>query len=110
MVKPVSISGRPEKENFIPTYKIAHITGAGVDVVVFPVNGSFPLRPKEEQDSLIKTFQAKSKAAGFKGNVVVVWDAPDGKINFRAPLNQHEYFKNIGHDFINANLNKTISW
>jgi len=94
----------------MPTYKIAHIIGKGVDVVVFPVAGSFGLRSHEEQIALIKVFQAKSKAAGFNGNVVVVWDGEGGKVNFRAPPNQHEYFQNVTSAFIDAHLNKTISW
>ena len=94
----------------MPTYKIAHIKGQGVDVVIFSVNGSFGVHTEAEQNSLIKLFQTKAKAAGFSGNVAVVWDGPDGKIKFRAPLNQHAFFNNVTSEFIEANLNKSISW
>ena len=99
-----------QEEDFMPTYKIAHITGQGVNVVIFSVKGSFGVQTNEEQSSMIKIFQAKSKAAGFNGNVAVVWDGPDGKINFRAPLNQHAFFNKVTSEFIEANLNKSISW
>ncbi|HTA76377.1 MAG TPA: hypothetical protein VK791_04405 [bacterium] len=98
------------KGGFIPTYKIVHFVAQGIDVVIFPVTGSFVYKTKEDQDATIRLFQAKSKAAGFKGNVAVVWDGEGGKMNFIAPPNQKAFFENVTSTFIEANLNKSISW
>jgi hypothetical protein len=68
------------------------------------------VRTKEEQDSMIKIFQIKAAAAGLKGNVAVVWDGVGGKMNYRAPANQYEFFEKVTSDFIEKSLNKTISW
>jgi len=94
----------------MPTYKIAHISSKHFDMVVFPVVGSFGSQTPDEQTGLIEIFQAKSKASGFKGNVVVVWDGEGEKVYFRAPPHQQEYFQNVTSAFIDAHLNKTISW
>jgi hypothetical protein len=94
----------------VPTYKIAHITERNINVIIFPVNGSFGVRTPAEQDSMINIFRAKAKAAGLQGNVVVVWDGEGGKVNFKAPPNQYDFFQNVTSEFIDANLNKTISW
>ena len=94
----------------MPTYKIAHLTGQGLNVIIFPVNNSFGLRTQQEQDTMIKLFQTKAKAAGLSGNVVPIWDGEGGKISYKAPLNQKAFFDNITHEIINSNLNKSISW
>ena len=94
----------------MPTFKIAHINVQGVDLVIVLVDGSFGMKSQQEQDSIMTGLQAKSVSAGLRGNVVPVWDSGGGKINFRAPLNQHAFFKSITPQYIAANFNKELSW
>ena len=93
----------------MPRYDLAHIREQGVDLIIIPLNSSFGSRSQAEQQEILAELQLRANAAGLNGTVVPVWDS-FGRMAFIAPTNWHAFFKSINLQFVNANINRYISW
>lgn len=83
-------------------YDVAHIREQGQDMIIVLVSHE----PTEVQQSQL---QRCATAAGLAGTVVPVWTDPFGHLHFRAPVLWHGFFESLSPEFINANINRTLT-
>ncbi len=94
----------------MPNYKVAHVMVQGVSIIIVPVAPPFLLQERSEQDAVVAELQKRATAGGIQGNVVPVWDMGGGRMGFRAPMNQHPFFKQINLEFVKSKINKELYW
>ena len=94
----------------MPTFNIASLNVQGTDVVVIIVDRFFEKRPPKEQAEILAEFQKRAVAAGFKGEVVPLWDGGAGSIHYMVPKNLVSFFSGIDQKWIADNFNKKLSW
>ncbi|MER9392204.1 MULTISPECIES: hypothetical protein [unclassified Mesorhizobium] len=92
------------------TLKIAHIREQGQDMIIAPLDSSFDHKTSSQQQAAIAEIQLAAGGAGLKGTVVPVWIASAGKMKFIAPDPWHPFFQGINMKWVQANLNKTLTW
>lgn len=93
----------------MPTFNIAHLREQGDDVVIIPLEDSFDYRSDQDRHNARLEFQARSANAGLRGDVVLVWNS-GGRMKFIAPPNWLSFFQGASMDWVQANVNKTLSW
>lgn len=93
----------------MPSFKVAHLNHQGTDLIIVPLESSFGLKSNQDKQSVIADLQLHANAAGLKGTVVPVW-AMGARMEFIAPPSWHPYFKSISLAYVQANLNREISW
>ena len=74
-------------------FDVAHLRVQGVDVVIVFLSQAFDHESEREQDAAAAALQACSEQAGLAGNVVLAWRDALGRFKFRAPPNQHPFFR-----------------
>jgi hypothetical protein len=94
----------------MPTFNIANVNALGTDVVIVIVDNFFEKRPSQEQAEILGEFQKRALAAGFKGEVVPIWDGGGGSIRFMVPKKLVPFFSEINQRWIADNFNKKLSW
>jgi hypothetical protein len=89
-------------------YEVAHIRVQGVDLVIVPLKSEYGRKSASEQDSIRRSLQAYSRAAGLRGTVVPVWESPSGGMRFLAPRSYHPFFQSINLSYVAMNINKVL--
>ena len=90
--------------------QIAHLNIQNVNVIVTFLNEQFDHKTEGEQDAVHEELQMRASNAGLAGNVVLVWTDAFGRMKFRAPQNQHPYFKSVSYQHLAAQINRKLSW
>jgi len=90
------------------TYKIAHINEQGQDMIIVPVTSSFGSKSQSDQSSFESTIQYCAADAGLKATVCIVWQVGN-RFHFAAPNAWHQFFRSINMQWVNANINRTLT-
>jgi hypothetical protein len=91
-------------------YKVAHLREQGQDMIIVPLDPSFGRQTSQDQEQMIAELQMHARTTGLMGIVVPVWDGGGGRMDFKAPLQWHQYFKSINLPFIATNINTELYW
>lgn len=94
----------------MPLYKVAHLREQGQDMIVIPLDRSFELKLEQDKNEIIINLQLRARGARLAGLVIPTWDAGGGQLKFIAPQRWHPFFRSLNWTFVQANLNKAISW
>lgn len=94
----------------MPSVEIAHVRTQNVNIIVVPVSRSFPLGTPTSQDRTLNDIMAAARSAGLDGAVTLVWEDNQRRFNFRAPRNQHAFYRSIDMRWVERNLNARLSW
>jgi hypothetical protein len=94
----------------MPTFNIANVKVQGADIVMIILDSSFERKSPRDQEEIIKEFQVRTTAAGFRGDVIPIWDGGKGTIHFRAPVNLHPFLSTITPYYVAENFKKQLSW
>jgi hypothetical protein len=97
-----------KKMDAMPTFRVAHLTRDGRDVIIVPVDRSFGQRSPAEQARIQEAFQRSAAAAEIPGVVVPVWEDAAGSMAFRAPPPWHEFMKTIDMVYVATALNRIL--
>lgn len=90
------------------TYKIAHLSEQGQDIIIAPLESNFHNASDEEQNQFIEYLQACATSAGLAGTVVPAW-LYGGRVYFIAPTLWHPFFKSLSWNDILININKELT-
>lgn len=93
----------------MPTLKIAHVREQGQDMIVVPLDSSFGSKSSSDQEDAVAEIQSAAASAGLAGTVVAVWTS-GGRMHFIAPPRWHPFFRSIDMRWVQANLNRSLSW
>jgi hypothetical protein len=94
----------------MPRFKVAHVVRDGAGLIIVPVSRSFGRKSAEEQGAIVGELRARAAAAGLAGNVIPVWDAGAGRMQFLAPQGLHPLFKDLDLPRVLDLVNRELSW
>ena len=94
----------------MPTFRVAHVSREGNNLIIVPLAADFEFKTGEEQNAIMAELQHQANAAGLAGTVVPIWPGPSGGFRFRARHEWHPFFSSLTPHEIEAALNKDISW
>lgn len=94
----------------MPNLKVAHLRQQGVDLIIAPLDNDFGRKTRQDQQEIVSEIQMRSRAAGFAGTVVPVWDNGAGRMTFIAPNNWHPFFSSLNLRAVWANVNREVFW
>ena len=82
------------------TIPVAHLNIRGATLLVaFPEAGHV---------NSYAALQAAAAREGFTGELAVVWEDPQGRTRFIAPVEQHPFFQVVNYGQLRAQVNGTI--
>lgn len=93
----------------MPQLKLAHIREQGQDMIIFPLDRSFGNKSDYEQSAALEELEMRANSAGLAGRAVAFWQQ-GGRTMFRGPNPWHGFLKSVSMSWVQANLNRQISW
>jgi hypothetical protein len=93
----------------MPSFKVAHITEQGQDMLLFPLDASFGLKGPVIQDKALAELQARAHGAGLSGRAVAVWEEGNKTMSI-GPEPWKAFLASLSMRFVLKHVNKTISW
>src|SRR5688500_15306171 len=94
----------------MPRFRVAHVVRDGAGLIIVPVNRSFGYKSAQEQGAIVGELRARAAAAGIAGNVILVWDAGEGRMKFLAPQGLHPLFRDLDLPRVLELVNRELSW
>jgi hypothetical protein len=86
-------------------YRAAVIDYRGDFVILVPVDSAFGHKSEDEQSDSIAALQKCAEEQGLQGQVIPVWNAGGGKIQFRAPRQWMRYCRTITLNGVENKIN-----
>ena len=90
-------------------FDVAHLRVQSVDVMVVFLSPAFDRESEQEQGAAAAALQVCTQQAGLAGNVVLVWQDASGRVKFRAPSNQHPFFRRADFHQLRSQVNKRLT-
>ena len=90
------------------TYKVAHISEQGQDMIIIPVSNAINSMSSTKQNELKSSLQIFADDAGLAGVVCLVWTHGQ-HFHFLAPQPWHGFFSSINMQFITGNINRELT-
>ena len=91
------------------TYDVALIKALGQDMIIVHVPPTFGGMDLARRRQAATMLQVGAIGAGLSGAVVAVWDAGDGHLGLHAPMQWHEFFKDVTLTGIARRFNCTLT-
>lgn len=93
----------------MPSFRLAHLREQGQDMRIFPLNSQIHQKSDSEQTDLLDELELRANNAGLAGSAVLCWQH-GGSFYFVGPRAWHPFLKSINLSFVQANVNREISW
>ena len=90
------------------TIPLAYLNIRGATVVVVFFESEFDSRTPHERSATYTAIQAAASLQGFKGEVAVLWEDPQGRTRFLAPPQQRPFFEVMNYGQLRAQVNGTL--
>lgn len=93
----------------MPRLKAAHINQQGQNMIIFPLDHTFGHKTDIDQSRALIELEQRAHSAGLAGRAVAVWQN-GGRTMSRGPQAWHGFLQSISMSWVQANVNKQISW
>jgi hypothetical protein len=94
----------------MPTFKVAHISEQGQNMIIFPLRSAFGYQSQAEQQDELAALEDQAHAAGLAGHAVAVWDAGGGQMGFIGPPELQGFLQSLSLPTVMERVNTSISW
>ena len=72
------------------------------------LDAAFDGLPPSDKANTYAALQTSAVRQGFQGDVVALWEDPQGRTRFIAPAPQHPFFQVVNYGQLRAQVNGTI--
>jgi hypothetical protein len=93
----------------MPSFKLAHIRQSGQDMLLFPLEGGFGRRTREDQNQALAELEMRAHGAGLAGRAVAFWQNA-GRTHFLGPAPWQGFLRSLDMASVLRNVNRTLSW
>ncbi len=90
------------------SFPVAYLNIRGATLAVVFFEPAFDSRTPQERSNTYATLQAAAARQGLRGDVVAVWEDPQGRTRFIAPAPQHPFFQAVNYGQLRAQVNGTL--
>lgn len=90
------------------TIPVAYLTIRGTAIVAVFLDAAFDSRTPKERSESYAALQAAAASQGFQGDVVALWEDPQGRTRFIASAQQHPFFQVVNYGQLRAQVNGSI--